>query len=284
MPETGSSFDVRSLSFLENRKLAAAYGDGTIRIWDLFRRQSLQSFKVHSEPILTSTALDWIYLATSSNRDILIWDTQNASLVKNLTGHSDYVYHLLRMQNGLLLSASADETIKVWNLTDWSLVKTLEGHLVTVTCLAELSYDAFASGSQDGEIKIWSTSEWTNLRSWQAHSTPIISLVLLPKQKYLASLNQGKEIKIWDFNQATLIKTLKSDEIIYSMVALRNGDLVSASDKGHIEIWDVEKGSIRKTAFYGSNMIWCLALDAKGRIALGMGNGEIRILNFFFNL
>jgi WD40 repeat protein len=91
---------------------AASNGDGTVRIWDLFRRQISRSFKGHSEPILTSTALDWIYLATSSNRDILIWNTQNASLVKNLTGHSDYVYHLMKMQNGLLLSASADKTIK----------------------------------------------------------------------------------------------------------------------------------------------------------------------------
>ncbi len=92
-------------------------------------------------------------------------------------------------------------------------------------------------------------------------------------------MNQGKEIKIWDFNQATLVKTLKSDEIIYSIVALRNGDLVSASGEGNIEIWDVEKGSIRKTAFYGSNMIWCLALDPRGRLAAGTGNGDIRILN-----
>jgi WD40 repeat protein len=159
LPETGSSFDVRSLSILENRKLAASYGDGTIRIWDLFKRQSIQSFKGHSEPILTSSALDWIYLASSSNRDILIWDSQNASLVKNLTGHSDYVYHLMKMQNGLLLSASADKTIKARNVTDWSLVKSLEGHLDAVTCLAELSYDIFASGLQNGEIKIWSTSE-----------------------------------------------------------------------------------------------------------------------------
>jgi WD40 repeat protein len=279
LPQTGSSFDVRSLSFLENRKLAATYGDGTVRIWDLLRRQSIQSFKGHSESILTSSSLDWFYLATSSNRDILIWDTQTASLVKNLTGHSDYVYHLVKMQNGLLLSASADKTIKAWNLTDWSLIRTLKGNIDAVNCLAELSYDSFASGSQDGEIKIWLTSEWTNSRSWQAHSTPIISLVLLSKQKYLASLNQGKGIKIWDFNQGTLIKTLDSDELIYSIVALRNGDLVSASDKGNIDIWDVEMGSIRKNVFYGSNMIWCLALDMKGRMAVGMGNGDIRILN-----
>ncbi len=64
------------------------------------------------------------------------------------------------------------------------------------------------------------------------------------------------------------------------MFALRNGDLLSASAKGHIEIWDVRKGFKRKSVFYGSNMIWCLALDTKGRMAVGMGNGDIRIMNF----
>ena len=281
MPQTGSSFDVRSLSFLENRKLAASYGDGTVRIWDLFSKKQVSSIKAHSEPILTSSALDWIYLATSSNRDILIWDTQSGSLVKKLTGHLDNVNHLIKMQNGFLLSASADKSIKVWNLNDWSLIGTLEGHLDSVNCLAELNYDSVASGSHDGEIKIWSVSEWINLRSWKAHTAPIVSLVLLPKQKYLASLYQGQEIKIWDFTQGTLVKTLISDQMIYTMVALRNGDLVSATDKGYIRIWDVENKSLKNTVFYGSNVIWCLALDLKGRLAVGTGNGDIRILNIF---
>ncbi len=183
------------------------------------------------------------------------------------------------MQNGLLLSASADKTIKVWNSTDWSLERTMEGHLDSVNCLAELSYDSFASGSEDGEIKIWSTREWTNLRSWKAHSKSIKLLVLLYKQNYLASTYQTQEIKIWDFSQGALVKVIRSDVMIYSLVALRNGDIISASDKGYIGVWDVENGLLKKNLFYESSMIWCLAFDLEGRIAVGMGNGDIRVLN-----
>jgi len=70
LPPTEPIFDVRSLSFLENRKLAASYGDGTIKIWDL-RKQNYITIQNTSEPIVASSALDWFYLATS-NRDILI--------------------------------------------------------------------------------------------------------------------------------------------------------------------------------------------------------------------
>jgi WD40 repeat protein len=279
LPETESSFDVRSLTFLENRKLAASYGDGMIRIWNLFSKQQVSYISAHTEPILASSALDWVYLATSSNQDIYIWDTLSLSSVRTLTGHSDYVYHLTKMQNGLLLSASADKTINVWDLNDWSLVNTLEGHLDSVNCLAELSYDSFASGSEDGEIKIWSTREWTNLRSWIAHTKPIKSLVLLSKHNYLASTFQTQEIQIWDFSQGSLVKIIRSDAMIYSLVALRNGDIISASDKGYIGVWDVESGLLKKNLFYESSMIWCLAFDLEGRIAVGMGNGNIRIMN-----
>ena len=74
------------------------------------------------------------------------------------------------------------------------------------------------------------------------------------------------------------MKTLIANEMIYSMVALRNGGLVSSSDKGHISIWDVEEETVKKNYFYGPSMIWCLAMDLKDRLAVGMGNGDIRVL------
>jgi WD40 repeat protein len=262
--------------------LAASYGNGIIRIWDLFRKQEVISIQAHSEAILASSALDLHFMASASNREILIWDTRNETLVKTLTGHSTFVHHLLKMQNGFLLSASADRTIKVWNSTDWVLTRTLEGHFDSVKCLAELSYDLVASGSEDGEIRIWDVNKGTHVRRWQAHSKPIKSLILLPKQKYLTSLSIGKEIKIWNFDQGSLVRTLSSNEAFYSLAVLKNGDLVSGSHNGHIKIWDVENGWVKKSVFYGPNAIWCLAVDLRGRLAVGMGNGDIRILNFLF--
>jgi WD40 repeat protein len=281
LSEKDFTFDVRSHSFLENGKLAACHGDGTIKIWDLFNKEVINSIRAHYGAILTSSALDWIYMASASNRDILVWNTQNGTLIKNLTGHSDFIYHIIKLQNGFFLSASADKSIKVWNSTDWSLSRTLEGHLDSVKCLAELSYDLVSSGSEDGEIRIWNVTEGIHLRTWKAHNKKIISLALLPNKKYLASLALGKEIKIWDINQGALIRTLVSDEMLYSITILKNGDLVSGSEHGYIDIWDVEIGTIKKTAFYGWNAIWCLEVDLKGRLVVGMGNGKIRILNFF---
>jgi WD40 repeat protein len=66
------------------------------------------------------------------------------------------------------------------------------------------------------------------------------------------------------------------------MTILKNGDLVSGSSNGHIRIWDLDKGSVKKNAIYGENAIWCLSVDLKGRLAVGMGNGDIRILNFLY--
>jgi WD40 repeat protein len=221
-------------------------------------------------------------MASASNRDILIWNTQNGILIRNLTGHSDFIYHIIKLQNGFFLSASADKSIRVWNSTDWSMSRTLEGHLDSVKFLAELSFDLVSSGSEDGEIKIWNVAEGINFKTWKAHDEQIISLALLPKMKYLASLAFGKEIKIWDFNQGALIITLVSDDVLISITTLKNGDLVSGSEHGYIDIWDVETGTVKKTASYGFSPILSMSVDLKGRLAVGIGDGDIRILNFLY--
>ena len=111
-----------------------------------------------------------------------------------------------------------------------------------------------------------------------SHTEPIKSLVLLANQKYFASLSIEKEIKIWYLNKGSLIKAIISNDVIYSMTVLKNGNILSRSINGHIRIWDVEKGSVKKRAFYGPNRIWCLAVKLIGGLEVGIKNGNIKIL------
>ena len=39
-------------------------------------------------------------------------------------------------------------------------------------------------------------------------------------------------------------------------------------------------GNCKKTAQYDYNPIWCMAVDLKRRLAVGMGNEDIGILHF----
>jgi WD40 repeat protein len=63
------------------------------------------------------------------DKTIKLWDVATGSLVRTLTGHTDYVRSVAFSPDGrLLASGSDDKTIKLWDVATGSLVRTLTGH------------------------------------------------------------------------------------------------------------------------------------------------------------
>jgi WD40 repeat protein len=46
---------------------------------------------------------------------VKIWDLISGKLIRTLSGHTDYVLSLARLNNNTLASGSADKSIKIWN-------------------------------------------------------------------------------------------------------------------------------------------------------------------------
>ena len=64
----------------------------------------------------------------------------------------------------------------------------------------------------------------------------------------MASGSGDKTIKFWNIEKKTLKKTLTGHKnSIWSLVVLKNGDLISGSLDTTIKIWDVESGMVKTT-------------------------------------
>ena len=68
-----------------------------------------------------------------------IWNPQDGSSIKFLTGHTGLVRSLTLLSNGYLASGSRDQSIKIWNTDTGSVVRTLTGHTDTVSALVKLN-------------------------------------------------------------------------------------------------------------------------------------------------
>ena len=67
---------------------------------------------------------------------IKIWNVNNGSLIRTLTGHTDWINSLAVLPNGYLVSGSSDKTIKIWNTDNGILVRNITGNVVnTLTVL-----------------------------------------------------------------------------------------------------------------------------------------------------
>ncbi|KAG8932142.1 protein with putative role during mitosis [Tulasnella sp. 419] len=123
-----------------------------------------------------------LFVATGSrDKTVKLWDTTNGQMLRNLSGHDDWVRALAFHPSGkFLLSASDDKTVRVWDLKTGRCLKTIDAHDRFITCLAwgralvsgsskpvadgvaksgdeegEKRINVVATGSVDQTIKVW---------------------------------------------------------------------------------------------------------------------------------
>ena len=76
--------------------------------------------------------------------------------IKTLTGHTNSVYSIIQLNNGMIASGSSDKTIRIWDPNqDYKCIKTLTGHTSYVISITQLNNGMIASGSGDKTIRIW---------------------------------------------------------------------------------------------------------------------------------
>ena len=93
-------------------------------------------------------------MSASQDTTIKVWNLNTGTVRRTLTGHTQFVYALKVLNNGILVSGSYDKTIKFWDLTDGTLITTLaqnEG----VFSFELLENGDLACGLMDGSIKIY---------------------------------------------------------------------------------------------------------------------------------
>jgi WD40 repeat protein len=91
----------------------------------------IQTLDEHESAInCMALSSDGSVLATGSDdHTIRLWTTKTTPVecLSALTGHSDYITHILIDEN-YLVSASADRTIRKWDLTNGQCVHVYTGH------------------------------------------------------------------------------------------------------------------------------------------------------------
>ncbi len=142
-------------------------------------------------------------LSASADNTIKLWDLENGSLIRTISGHTGSV-NALRVATlwcmKCLVSASADMSIKIWD-RDGKPLKTISGHEGSVTCLnsidAGFSRTIIVSGSADGTVRLWD-QEGQNLNTI-LHGDAVHSVkccYCAPDHQLIVTASQSR-IKLW---------------------------------------------------------------------------------------
>jgi eukaryotic-like serine/threonine-protein kinase len=98
--------------------------------------------------------------AAFGDDSIRLWDVNSGQLVRQLKAHHRWVPALLFWPDGkTMASASGDRTIRIWDVSNGTLLKTLRGHRLEAWRLALLpDQTTLVSGGKGGEVCLWDTA------------------------------------------------------------------------------------------------------------------------------
>ncbi|MBW4598197.1 MAG: DnaJ domain-containing protein [Calothrix sp. FI2-JRJ7] len=156
-----------------------------------------------------------IIASASTDKTIRLWGRYTKELKRTLNGHLEAVLCVSFSPDGkIIASGGADKTIRLWNLEAFGQPLVLTGHSAAVQAVV-ISPDGktLISGGADSTIKIWSLATGKVLRTLTAHQASIMWLAVSPDGKILASATTNS-VKLWNLATGELLQNLSGCNVV----------------------------------------------------------------------
>ncbi len=237
------------LDYFEFHRKATAIPTSTVDCTKLVCKRTIQT--THKKPIYKVIFLEEEnkIVTCSDDYTIMVYDFITGNPLHTLTGHSDRIWNLIKLKNGLLASCSSDTSIRVWNVEKLCCERVLQGHSGLVCCLMEMPNLLLLSGSQDKSLKVWDLKSESKecARTVKNSSMGRIMTCILINKDEIACGSEAN-IQVINFFDGTLKRTLTGHaSLVRDLNLLADGNtLLSGSDDKSIRMWNLAEGKCLK--------------------------------------
>jgi WD40 repeat protein len=270
----------------DGRRLAGAFDDGAVKLWDATTGRELRSFFVHDDDVdCVAFSPDGTRLALAGkDHAVTIWDLHEERALFQLIGHTAGVDRIAFSPDGSrVVSASDDRTIKIWDARTGARRSSLDGHENNALGLCyHPDGKRIVSGAWDHTLRIWDARTRTKILTLTGHTEPVRSVVLSPDGTIAASASSDHTIKLWDLDSGALLRTLAGHTDEVNCVAFHPdaAQLASASDDKSIRLWNPQTGALQRTLNGHQHSVDVVAYTPDGRQLVAVGDyGKARLWN-----
>lgn len=276
--------------------LASASSDGEVRLWDLAENRPARVLRGHGDPVgnLAFSSDGSSLLSCSRSGQICLWDTtpgllrslsevvpDSGSALASLIGPKHTLKPAFALSpDGLILASANAGRIRLWDTTSGGLIKEIEGNHGWIESLAFSPGGLLASGSDDRTVQIRDLAAGEPVSVLSGHEKRVVALAFSSDERYLASLDQGGFIKVWDVETGSAAAE-KQVENALEILAFKPGEPVLAfAQAADASLWNVESDETVLAPSGGADLR-SFAFSADGKqIATGSEDGAVWILEF----
>lgn len=194
---------------------------------------------------------DGKYVVVASwNHKIMVYDSKNGKLLKELEGHTSPVMCVdISPDNKRIVSCSIDKTTRMWNLDSGKQIgePLVEGFVNSVVYSPDGK--CIVSGDDDGLVKIWDWEMRKCLMTFTGHTREVTYAIFSPDGKHVVSSSGDATIRLWSVDTGLCKALMVGHSSSVSSVNFSNDGekIVSASWDRSVKLWNANTGTYIKT-------------------------------------
>jgi WD40 repeat protein len=185
------------------------------------------------------------FASTATDHSINVWDSNNGSLIFNLTGHKSEIGELRKLNNNSVLSGSRDGVFKIWNMSSGSLIRTLDCSSNNTDVKFGLLPNGYIVGKcGDKMLNIWNLPDGKLVRNFNVNNHYDIVTLIVLSNGYIATGTWFAQIQILNPMTGSLITKSSASVTSLILIQLPNGNIANGDWDHTIKIFNTTTGKL----------------------------------------
>lgn len=241
-------YRIGSVTMSEDGSVYAGSERGLIHVW-AHGETGLRTLEGHGGAVYGLAAFDGGRRLVSSSFDgtLRVWDPAAGRTVATMRGHEGLVAHVDATPDGLVASVGVDGTLRVWSADDGRQLACLRGHVELAprgfVCFSPDGKMLAAEAETDHAIALWrrkfdDPGQWERIGELVGHTDAIPSARWLPDGRRLASAAYDGTLRVWDTDEAKLLRTYRAGGQLFGVIPVKGARYV-ATVGDDVKMWDL---------------------------------------------